>query len=92
MLLTIALLSLLVLAVLGIFGTLLDAAIRAANAYPSLKLAMHSDGNRLARVRKIETFGMGSLPASRLARTARPVAFGHTGRSRNHRQSVSAAA
>lgn len=89
MLLTIALVGLFVLATLGSFGALLDAAVRGANAYPRLKLAVQSAGDRKARVRKIETIGLGALPARRPARSSRPIAVNRGG---DRRQPVSAAA
>lgn len=91
MLLVVALISLFALAALASIGVIADALVKGMNAYPQLKQAAVGADERVARVRKIETIGLGNLPAARASAAVRRIPANRTGNIAN-RKKVSAAA
>jgi len=70
MLLTIALVGLFALAAIATFSSLVDSAIRAVQVYSRLKLEAQVSFAGNARIRKIETIGVGTLAVCRTVRPA----------------------
>ena len=76
MLLTFALVALLLITIAGTFGTLVDSAIRAFNAYPALRDAARSSHMLVAETRRVEQIELAPLPHVRPSNPARASRIG----------------